>query len=58
MLAELEKMADIDVADLPAHEPHFDPVAFQESNPNLQMQDYRLGEEQLKNHGVTVTMIR
>ena len=56
--AELTLMAELDADELPAHEPHFDPINFQELVTNPKIEEYRLDPEELRQWGVIVTMVR
>ena len=37
---ELQAMYEIDSADVPTIPAHFDPIAFQESHPEIKLADY------------------
>jgi len=41
-------MAELEAEDLPIHEPHFDPIAFQEANADPKLADYELSKDELQ----------
>jgi len=58
IVEELQQMAEIDTAELPALAPAFDPIAFQEENAGLKMEHYKLDQDQLLAFGMEATMLR
>ena len=47
MAAEADAMYRIDVDQLPEWKANFDPIVFQTENKDIELQDWRLTEEQL-----------
>ena len=58
IVEELQQMAEIDAAELPALASAFDPIAFQEANAGLKMEHYKLDQDQLLAFGMEATMLR
>ena len=58
MVAELEAMQRIDIADTAEFVPHFDPAAFQHQHPNISLGEWRLEEDQLREYAVVVSQLR
>ena len=58
VITELHNMAEVDAESLPIHEPHFDPIAFQEENTDPKLTNYALSKDELQDLGIVATRVR